>query len=73
MQRDLHDGLGPQLAAIGMQLDLARNLAAGSPEAAALLERLSSDTRTAIADIRRLVYDCITIVRMAMQVSMLPS
>ena len=57
LQRDLHDGLGPQLAALGMQLDVARGLAAGSPEAAALLARLSAETQTAIADIRRLVYD----------------
>jgi signal transduction histidine kinase len=57
LQRDLHDGLGPQLAALGMQLDVARGLAAGSPEAAALIGRLSAETQTAIADIRRLVYD----------------
>ncbi len=57
LQRDLHDGLGPQLAALGMQLDVARGLAVESPEAAALLARLSVETQTAIADIRRLVYD----------------
>ncbi len=58
LQRDLHDGLGPQLATLSMQLDVARRLAAeGSPDAADLLGRLSADTQTAIADIRRLVYD----------------
>jgi signal transduction histidine kinase len=58
LQRDLHDGLGPQLAALSMQLDVARRLTAeDSPDAADLLGRLSADTQTAIADIRRLVYD----------------
>ena len=58
LQRDLHDGLGPQLATLSMQLDVARRLAAeSSPDAANLLGRLSADTQTAIADIRRLVYD----------------
>ncbi|HRN68723.1 MAG TPA: GAF domain-containing sensor histidine kinase [Promineifilum sp.] len=57
LQRDLHDGLGPQLATLSMQLDVARRLAAeGSPEAAELLGRLSGETQAAIADIRRLVY-----------------
>ena len=57
LQRDLHDGLGPQLAALGMQLDVARGLADGSPAAVALLARLSVETQMAIADIRRLVHD----------------
>ncbi len=58
LQRDLHDGLGPQLATLSMQLDVARRLAAkDSPDAAELLGRLSHETQTAIADIRRLVYD----------------
>jgi len=58
LQRDLHDGLGPQLAALGMQIDVARGLATPeSPEAAALLAHLSAETKAAIADIRRLVYD----------------
>ena len=57
LQRDLHDGLGPQLAALGMQIDVARGLAVDSPEAAALLARLSAEAQAAIADIRRLVYD----------------
>ena len=57
LQRDLHDGLGPQLATLSMQLDVARRLAADSPEAADLIGQLSADTQTAIADIRRLVYD----------------
>ena len=58
LQRDLHDGLGPQLATLSMQLDVARRLAAeDAPEAADLLGQLSADTQTAIADIRRLVYE----------------
>ena len=58
LQRDLHDGLGPQLATLSMQLDVARRLVAeDSPKAADLLGQLSTDTQMAIADIRRLVYD----------------
>ena len=58
LQRDLHDGLGPQLATLSMQLDVARRLAAaGSPGAIDLLAQLSADTQTAMADIRRLVYN----------------
>lgn len=57
LQRDLHDGLGPQLAALGMQLEVARSLAVDSPDAAALLAKLAAETQHAIADIRRLVYD----------------
>jgi signal transduction histidine kinase len=58
LQRDLHDGLGPQLASLSMQLEVARNLVgADSAEAISLLAKLSAETNMAIADIRRLVYD----------------
>jgi signal transduction histidine kinase len=58
LRRDLHDGLGPQLASLTLKLDAARNLLAHDPAAAdALLVELKDQTQTAIADIRRLVYD----------------
>lgn len=58
LRRDLHDGLGPQLAALTLKLDAARNLVSQEPEAAdALLTELKTTTKAAISDIRRLVYD----------------
>lgn len=53
---DLHDGLGPQLAGIGLQLDIARNrLGAADPAALTTLETAKTALGDAIADIRRLV------------------
>jgi len=58
LRRDLHDGLGPQLATLTLKLDAARNLLGTDPQAAdALLAGLKAETKTAISDIRRLVYD----------------
>jgi signal transduction histidine kinase len=57
IRRDLHDGLGPALASLTLKLDAARNLLARDPATAeALLLELKTQTQTAIADIRRLVY-----------------
>jgi signal transduction histidine kinase len=57
LRRDLHDGLGPQLATQTLKLDAARNLLTHEPKAAdALLGELKAETQAAIADIRRLVY-----------------
>jgi signal transduction histidine kinase len=58
LRRDLHDELGPQLASLKLNLDVARNLVSRDPRAAeALLADLRSQSQTAIADIRRLVFD----------------
>lgn len=58
LRRDLHDGLGPQLASLTLKLDAARNYLTHDPTTAdALLIELKAQTQTAIADIRRLVYD----------------
>jgi len=58
IRRDLHDGLGPVLAGIAMQLDAARRLTRRDQDAAGqLLQHLREQTQAAIADIRRLVYD----------------
>jgi signal transduction histidine kinase len=58
LRRDLHDGLGPALAAMTMELDAARNLLGrGNPAAVErLLIDLREQSQAAIADIRRLVY-----------------
>ncbi|MBK9710632.1 MAG: sensor histidine kinase [Kouleothrix sp.] len=58
LRRDLHDGLGPQLATLTLKLDAARNLLGRDPRAAAaLVTELKTQTQAAIADIRRLVYE----------------
>jgi signal transduction histidine kinase len=58
VRRDLHDGLGPSLAAVAMQLDGARALVRPDPASAeATMTRLGDDIRSTIADVRLLVYD----------------
>ena len=57
LRRDLHDGLGPTLAAVGMQLAAASALVDRPEELRALHAELQEQTRQALADIRRLVYD----------------
>lgn len=59
LRRDLHDGLGPQLATLTLKLGAARNLLSQEePQAAdALLAGRKTQTQEAISDIRRLVYD----------------
>src|SRR6516164_713361 len=58
IRRDLHDGLGPALAGIAMQLDAARRLMRSDPDTAGqLLRHLREQTQAAITDIRRLVYE----------------
>jgi signal transduction histidine kinase len=57
LRRDLHDGLGPTLAAVGMQLAAASAMLDRPDELRALHAELQEQTRQALADIRRLVYD----------------
>jgi signal transduction histidine kinase len=58
LRRDLHDGLGPALAAIALQLEAVRDLAGGqTTPAGELAETLRHHLRTAIADVRRIVDD----------------
>jgi two-component system NarL family sensor kinase len=58
LRRDLHDGLGPTLAGVALQLESARTLLDRDPRAVdGLLERVVAETQAAIADVRRLVYD----------------
>ena len=58
LRRDLHDGLGPALAAQVLKLGSARALLAQDSMAAdKLLAELERDIDAALTDIRRLVYD----------------
>jgi signal transduction histidine kinase len=58
LRRDLHDGLGPQLATLAMQIDAARNLLSSDPgQADHLLQDGKRQMQEALAGIRRLVYD----------------
>jgi signal transduction histidine kinase len=57
LRRDLHDGLGPQLASQTLLIDTALRLLPNDLDGAVeLLQRLKSQSQAAIADIRRLVY-----------------
>ncbi|HEU5100066.1 MAG TPA: GAF domain-containing sensor histidine kinase, partial [Roseiflexaceae bacterium] len=58
LRRDLHDGLGPALAAQTLKVGAARVLYGRDPAAAdRLLVELERDIAAALADIRRLVYN----------------
>lgn len=55
LRRDLHDGVGPSLAAMSLQLDVLKDNV--KSQDAELVDRLSGQVQDAIADIRRLVYE----------------
>jgi signal transduction histidine kinase len=58
LRRDLHDGLGPQLAGLTLKLDAIRNLMRHDPDRALdLVAAAKSDAREAVDDVRRLVHD----------------
>jgi signal transduction histidine kinase len=58
LRRDLHDGLGSQLAALHLRAGtLRRTLPPGLPDADAGVAELQAGIHAAIADIRRLVYE----------------
>lgn len=58
IRRDLHDGLGPTLASLQLQLGaLRRNVRHDPGKAERSIDGLRQDTRSATAEIRRLVYD----------------
>lgn len=58
LRRNLHDGLGPQLASQTLTLSAARTLLRNDPEAAdALLVEAIHHAQSTITEIRRLVYD----------------
>ena len=56
LRRDLHDGIGPTLAGITLQVDLARSrLADDAPAAREMVEKLRAQTQSAVRDVRRVV------------------
>jgi signal transduction histidine kinase len=58
LRRDLHDGLGAQLAGLNVQAGVLRNLIPRDPAAAdELVVELRGELRASIADVRRLVHD----------------
>ena len=58
LRRDLHDGLGPALASLLLQVRALRRLVSDNPPAAeALADELQGDIRAAIDDIRRVVHE----------------
>ncbi len=57
LRRDLHDGLGPQLASLTMKAEAARDALATEPALTeTLLAEIIDQTQASVADIRRLVY-----------------
>ncbi|TDW97655.1 sensor histidine kinase [Kribbella sp. VKM Ac-2566] len=58
LRRDLHDGVGPSLAALALHVETARDIASDDPEAARrLLDRLVPRLNAAVADVRALVHE----------------
>ncbi len=58
LRRDLHDGLGPSLAAQMLKIGSARALLHKQPELAdQLLAEMETDIENTLADVRRIVYD----------------
>lgn len=55
LRRDLHDGVGPTLAAMSMKLEVLNDRVA--PDERALVEQLGEEVQETITDIRRLVYE----------------
>ena len=56
LRRDLHDGVGPSLAALALQVETARSLTLADPGAATqLLDRLTPRLNAAVAEVRALV------------------
>jgi signal transduction histidine kinase len=57
LRNDLHDGIGPQLAALILKIDTAQNRLAHDPLAGALLSDLAVRTRQIVSDVRGVVYN----------------
>jgi signal transduction histidine kinase len=56
LRRDLHDGVGPQLAALMLELETASDLVSDNPEASALMTKLSGRAREIVSDVRHSVH-----------------
>lgn len=58
LRRDLHDGLGPDLAALALQIEgLVTRLAVGDPELAGRATRIRDRLQATVAEVRRIVDD----------------
>jgi signal transduction histidine kinase len=58
IRRDLHDGLGPSLAALRMELEAARNLVSSDIDSSAdLLEDAKDEIDDILGNVRRIVYE----------------
>ncbi|MCW0213955.1 MAG: histidine kinase [Pseudonocardia sp.] len=58
LRRDLHDGLGPALAAAALKVQAAQNLTRRDVDAArGALDQVRDDLSTVLSDVRRLVHD----------------
>ncbi|MER5627241.1 histidine kinase [Streptosporangium sp. NPDC002544] len=58
LRRDLHDGLGPTLAAAALKVEAAHNLLTRDPGTAReALDQVRKDLATMLGDVRRLVHD----------------
>jgi signal transduction histidine kinase len=55
LRRDLHDELGPTLAALALEIESARDRVEGEP--AEVLDRAAGRAREGVDDVRRIVYE----------------
>src|SRR5262245_47402423 len=57
LRRDLHDGLGPALASLGLKLAAAKQLLIRNPDSIeSLLDQMMEQNRETVSEVRRLVY-----------------
>jgi signal transduction histidine kinase len=56
LRRDLHDGVGPRLAALMLELETAGDLVSENPEASARMGKLSERAREIVSDVRHSVH-----------------
>jgi signal transduction histidine kinase len=56
LSRDVHDGVGPQLAALMLGLETASDLVSDIPEASGLMAKLSRRAGQIVSDVRRSVH-----------------
>lgn len=57
LRRELHDGLGPTLAGAALRLEAGRRVHGQDPAIDALLVSVKAEIQSALADVRRTVYD----------------
>lgn len=58
LRRDLHDGLGPVLAAMSFRLDAVRNFVEHDPDQARkLIDELKSQVQSSLSEVRRIAYN----------------